>query len=94
VAQTLLRLLPNITQQATIAMASQDKNISGSKLKPRVSDDASIRSCGNCGRTIRMRDDSENVLCTDILGVVGARLEDVCENYEERFIEYSEQLFQ
>ena len=75
-------------------MASQDKNSSGSKFKSRVSDDALIKSCGNCGRTIRMRDDSENVLCTDILGVVGVRLEDICENYEERFIDYPEQLFQ
>jgi hypothetical protein len=40
-----------------------------------------------------MRDDSENVLCTDILKVVEAGFEDVCENYEER-PEYSEQQFQ
>jgi len=41
-----------------------------------------------------MRDDSQNVLCTDILAVVGARFEEVCENYEERFIADPEQLFQ
>jgi hypothetical protein len=31
-----------------------------------------------------MRDDTENVLCTEVLKIVEADFEDVCENYEER----------
>ena len=42
------------------------------------------RCCGKCGKTIRLRGDANVVLCTAILDVVDAGIEDVCEHYEER----------
>lgn len=53
-------------------------------MKAGSSRDALPKSCGKCGKTIRMRDDTINVLCTDVLGVVDAGFEDVCEHYVER----------
>ena len=44
----------------------------------------SFRCCGSCGKTIRMRGETEVVLCTAILDVVEAGFEEVCEHYEER----------
>lgn len=41
-------------------------------------------SCGRCGKTIRMREDSDAVLCTAILDLVDASYEDVCVYYVER----------
>jgi hypothetical protein len=41
------------------------------------------KSCGKCGKMIRMRDDPDTLLCTAMLGVVDASL-DVCEDFEER----------
>lgn len=41
-------------------------------------------SCGRCGKTIRMRDGLNTVLCTVILEVVDADYDDVCIHYEER----------
>jgi len=40
-----------------------------------------------------MRNDSENVLCTDSLKVIEPDLEEVCENYEDRS-EYPDRQFQ
>ena len=42
------------------------------------------KCCGSCGKTIRMREVTEVVLCTAILDVVDAGFEEVCEHYEER----------
>jgi len=42
------------------------------------------RSCGRCDKTIRMREDSNNLLCTATLDVVQVNYEDVCEHYCER----------
>jgi hypothetical protein len=36
-----------------------------------------------CGNTIKMRESADTVLCTLMLEVVDARLEDVCEHYVE-----------
>ncbi len=44
----------------------------------------SPRYCGNCGKTIRLREDMKVVLCTAILERVDADFEEVCEYYEER----------
>jgi len=41
-------------------------------------------SCGRCGKTIRMRDGHNTVLCTVVLEVVEADFDDVCIHYEER----------
>jgi hypothetical protein len=41
-------------------------------------------SCGRCGKTVRMRDDLNTVLCTVALEVVDADFDDVCIHYEER----------
>lgn len=41
-------------------------------------------SCGQCDKTIRMREDTNIVLCTAILEVVEANFSEVCEHYEER----------
>jgi hypothetical protein len=41
-------------------------------------------SCGRCNKTIRMRGERNFVLCTDILEIVDAGFEDVCECFEER----------
>ena len=44
----------------------------------------SLKSCGNCGKTIRLREGFDTVLCTAILEVVDASREAGCEHYEER----------
>jgi hypothetical protein len=50
-----------------------------------VSTAADLReSCGQCGKTIRLRDALNTVLCTVILEVVDASFDDVCIHYEER----------
>ena len=42
------------------------------------------KSCGRCGKTIRLREETEVVVCTAILDVVKADFNEVCEHYEER----------
>ena len=45
---------------------------------------APYEACGKCGKTIRMRDGLNTVLCTVLLDVVDAGFDDVCIHYEER----------
>jgi hypothetical protein len=53
-------------------------------MKP-VSTTAELReTCGQCSKTIRLRDGFNAVLCTVILEVVDASFDDVCIHYEER----------
>jgi hypothetical protein len=50
-------------------------------------------SCGRCSKTIRIRGEMNFVICTDILEIVYAGIEDVCESFEERveFLEHQRQ---
>lgn len=41
-------------------------------------------SCGKCSKTIRMRGETDFVLCTDSLEIVDAGFEDVGECFQER----------
>ena len=41
-------------------------------------------TCGRCGKTIRMREDPDGLLCTAILDKVDPNFEDVCVYYVER----------
>jgi len=45
---------------------------------------APSRSCGRCGKTIRMREGANTVVCTAVLELVEADFEGACEYYEER----------
>jgi hypothetical protein len=45
---------------------------------------APSQSCGRCGKTIRMREGANTVLCTTALELVDADFEGACEYYEER----------
>jgi hypothetical protein len=56
----------------------------GRRLKLGSNNTSALRSCGNCGKTIRMREYKNTVLCTAILEMVDSDFEDVCEHYEER----------
>ena len=42
------------------------------------------KSCGKCGNTIRLREETKALVCTAILDVVKADFVEVCEHYEER----------
>ncbi|MFZ2162759.1 MAG: hypothetical protein WAW02_11125 [Sideroxyarcus sp.] len=53
-------------------------------MKPDSNSASSHKSCGRCGKTIRMREGLNTLLCTAILGEVDAGFEDVCEHYVER----------
>lgn len=41
-------------------------------------------TCGRCGKTIRMREDPDALLCTAILDKVDPNFEDVCVYYVAR----------
>jgi hypothetical protein len=41
-------------------------------------------SCGSCSKTIKIRGETDLVLCTDSLDIVDAGFEDVCECFEDR----------
>jgi hypothetical protein len=61
------------------------KNAVSSKgMKSYATAVVSQKSCGRCGKAIRMREGLNALLCTAKLGVVDANFEDMCEDYEER----------
>jgi hypothetical protein len=56
----------------------------GNQMKSGSNAVGQRKSCGGCGKTIRLRDGLNTVLCTAILEVVDASYETECEHYEER----------
>jgi len=42
------------------------------------------RSCGKCGKTIKLREQADSVLCTVTLELVDPAYVDVCVHYEDR----------
>jgi hypothetical protein len=67
---------------------SKHLNITNTVVRKKMKSDSnatdSLKSCGSCGKTIRLREGFDTVLCTAILEVVEASHEAECEHYVER----------